>query len=41
MKDNPRILLFSSVLAVICALLLAGSTLFTDPYRRPSTPPEP
>jgi Na+-transporting NADH:ubiquinone oxidoreductase subunit C len=34
MKDNPRILLFSAVLAVICALLLAGSTLFTAPYRQ-------
>ena len=33
MKDNPRILLFAAVLAVICALLLAGSTLFTAPYR--------
>ena len=34
MKDNPRIILFTVVLAVICSLLLAGSTLFTAPYRR-------
>jgi Na+-transporting NADH:ubiquinone oxidoreductase subunit C len=34
MKDNPRILLFAAVLAVICALLLAGSTIFTAPYRQ-------
>ncbi|OHD69234.1 MAG: hypothetical protein A2V99_08395 [Spirochaetes bacterium RBG_16_67_19] len=34
MKDSSRILLFSAVLAVICALLLAGSTLFTAPYRQ-------
>ena len=34
MKDNPRIILFTAVLAVICSLLLAGSTLFTAPYRQ-------
>jgi Na+-transporting NADH:ubiquinone oxidoreductase subunit C len=34
MKDNTRIILFTALLAVICALLLAGSTLLTAPYRQ-------
>jgi Na+-transporting NADH:ubiquinone oxidoreductase subunit C len=34
MKDNTNIILFTAVLAIICSLLLAGSTLFTAPYRR-------
>ena len=34
MKDNTRIILFTVVLAVICSLLLAGSTIFTAPYRQ-------
>jgi Na+-transporting NADH:ubiquinone oxidoreductase subunit C len=34
MKDNTRIIGFTVVLAVICSLLLAGSTLFTAPYRQ-------
>ncbi len=34
MKDNTRIIGFTVVLAVICALLLAGSTIFTAPFRQ-------
>ncbi len=34
MRNNLRVILFAVVLAVVCSLLLAGTDVFTGPYRR-------
>ncbi len=34
MRNNVRVIVFAVVLAVVCSLLLAGTNVFTGPYRR-------
>jgi Na+-transporting NADH:ubiquinone oxidoreductase subunit C len=33
MKDNARVILFATILGIVCSILLVGATLFTAPYR--------
>ena len=33
-RNNVRVIVFAVVLAVVCSLLLAGTNVFTGPYRR-------
>jgi len=32
-KDNVRVILFATILGLVCSVLLVGATLFTAPYR--------
>ena len=33
MKDSVRVILFATILGLVCSVLLVGATLFTAPYR--------
>lgn len=34
MKNSTRVLLFASILGIVCSALLVGTNLYTEPYRR-------